>query len=464
MNADLAIVGAGPAGLAAATLAAEFGVNVVVYDEQTSPGGQIYRAAETSPVARRLGAGFARGQELIAAFRASRARHVPRANVWSLDPARALGVSIEGQAEIVRSRAVILATGAMERPIPVPGWTLPGVMTAGGAQILYKTAGLVPSGRVALAGTGPLLWLLAHQLLSAGVRIEVLIDTTPDENWRGALRHLPAFMISRYVLRGLALQTAVRRRVRVLAGVERIEALGRDRLDAVLTRRALHGEETIPADLLLLHQGVVPNGNLAQAAGIRHDWNDAQLAFVPLLDADGESSIESVWIAGDGGGIAGAEAAEERGRIAALACLHRLGRIDRAAFDRLARPIRARLASAERGRAFIDWLHRPAQAFRVPEGKTMLCRCEEVLAQDVVEAAKLGAVGPNQLKAFLRAGMGPCQGRFCALSVTETLAAMHGRSPGEIGTYRLRPPIKPITLAEFASLPVDEAARRAVER
>lgn len=464
MSVDLAVIGAGPAGMAAATLAAEFGLSVTVFDEQSAPGGQIYRASEVSPSKRFLGNDYARGAELVAAFRESGARHVPRATVWSLDAAREIGVSVDGRADIVGARAVIVATGAQERPMPIAGWTLPGVMTAGAAQIALKSAGLVPDGRVVLAGTGPLLWLLAKQLLDAGVEIEALLDTTPQENWRNALPHLPAFLTSSYFAKGAALQAGVRRCLRVISGIEAIEATGQHKLDRVAFRRALQPEESIEADLLLLHQGVVPNVNLAMAAGVSHTWDERMLAFVPALDPWCATPLDGIFIAGDGGGIGGARAAEERGRIAALAVLCRLGKIDRATRDRLAEPIRKALRRAERGRAFIDWLHRPAKPFRIPEGDTVVCRCEEVKASDISEALALGVSGPNQLKAFLRAGMGPCQGRFCGLTVSEMIAEARGVGPGAVGHYRLRPPIKPVTLGELAALPADDSARRAVER
>ena len=126
--------------------------------------------------------------------------------------------------------------------------------------------------------------------------------------------------------------------------------------------------------------------------------------------------------------------------------------------------IRQRLQREEMGRAFLDCLNRPADAFRMPEGDTIACRCEEVTAKQVRETAQMGCEGPNQMKAFLRCGMGPCQGRLCGLTVTELIAAERKTSPDEVGYYRLRPPVKPITLAELASLPISEAERKAVER
>jgi bacterioferritin-associated ferredoxin len=125
---------------------------------------------------------------------------------------------------------------------------------------------------------------------------------------------------------------------------------------------------------------------------------------------------------------------------------------------------RQRLQREEMGRGFLDRLYRPAAAFRQPDGDTVVCRCEEVTARQVRETAMMGCEGPNQMKAFLRCGMGPCQGRLCGLTVTELIATQRGITPSEVGYYRLRPPVKPITLGELASLPIGEAERAAVER
>jgi NADPH-dependent 2,4-dienoyl-CoA reductase/sulfur reductase-like enzyme len=454
---DLVVIGGGPAGLAAAALAAGAGVSTVLFDENPGIGGQIYRGIATTPVRDRavLGEDYWAGEALAHEANASGALIVNGATVWSLDPQRSVGVSIAGQARLIEAKRVIVATGAQERPFPVPGWTLPGVMTAGAAQTVLKAQGLLPGGRTVLAGTGPLLWLLAAQILRAGGHIEALLDTTPRRNWLRAAIHLPDFLLSPYFAKGFALLREVGARVPVHK-VSRIEAVGDDRL-----REVVWDGGRMAADLLLLHQGVVPNVNLALAAGAAHAWNERQLCFHPVLDRDFGSSLPGIAVAGDGAGIAGGTAAAERGRLAAIAAVRAL-RPDARVPDPQA--IRQRLQREEMGRAFLDCLNRPADPFRQPEGDTLVCRCEEVTAKQVRDTADLGCEGPNQMKAFLRCGMGPCQGRLCGLTVTELIAAQRRSTPAEVGYYRLRPPVKPITLAELASLPISEAERKAVER
>ncbi|MFE1599929.1 FAD-dependent oxidoreductase [Methylobacterium sp. ID0610] len=461
---DVVVIGAGPAGLAATATAARAGLAVLLLDENAGPGGQVWRAVTTTPLAAReaLGADFWAGEELVRAVRASGAEVIQRATVWSLDGSLAIGVSVGGGSAFVGARRVILATGALERPVPIPGWTLPGVMTAGAAQTMLKSSGLVPDGPTIIAGQGPLLWLLAAQILRLGGRIDRILETTERRNILAALPQAPAFATSPYFRKGLALMREVRARVRVVQGVTELAALGEGRLESV-AYAAGSRRETLPAELLLLHQGVVPHVNLAMAAGIEHRWDDGQLCWAPVLDPNGASSVAGIAVAGDGAGIGGAEAAVLRGRIAALAAVEALAPAALARLEPMG-AVRAALARAERGRRFLDLLFRPARRFRIPSDETIVCRCEEVTARDIRDAVAMGATGPNQLKAYRRTGMGPCQGRLCGLTVTELMAEARGRTPQEIGYYRLRAPVKPIALGELAALPKSEASTAAVVR
>jgi len=207
------------------------------------------------------------------------------------------------------------------------------------------------------------------------------------------------------------------------------------------------------ADVVMLHQGVVPDINLASSAGCACAWNERQRSFQPRLDGDGQTTVRGISVAGDGASVGGAALAEVWGRLAALGALADIGVLDQARKAELQRPLRLMVPRLLRGRPFLEILYRPLEAFRIPsDDGTIVCRCEEVRAAQIRSAIALGAPGPNQLKSFLRCGMGPCQGRLCSLTVTEMMAAERKVEPQSIGSFRLRPPVKPISLGELASL------------
>jgi NAD(P)H-nitrite reductase large subunit len=267
-------------------------------------------------------------------------------------------------------------------------------------------------------------------------------------------------MFSGYLARGLELVRSVRRRARVVEHVEALEAQGEGRVERV--RFALDGtwhEETV--DALVLSHGVVPNLHLAAALGCEIAWNPTQASFEPVVDAWGGTTIGNVFIAGDGAGVAGVEAAIARGRIAALAAANALGRIDAARRDADAEAPRRAVAHGQRGRAFLDVLYRPADVFRRPHGDTLVCRCEEVTAREVRDAIRAGATDVAALEAATRCGAGPCQGRFCALTACEIVADERGVSPAEVGHPRVRFPVRPVTPAEAAAWRTTPGAERA---
>ena len=461
---DVAVVGAGPAGLAAAATTAGAGFSTVLFDENAGPGGQVYRAIETTPIGGDviLDHDFWEGRDLVLDLRETSATVVSGATVWSLGRDLELGVSNGGAAQMVRAKRVILATGAMERPFPIPGWTLPGVMTVGAVQTMLKSSGMIPDGKVVLAGCGPLLWLCAYQLLKAGGRIQAILDTTDRVHRRDALPHAASFARSPYVAKGLKLIAFVRRRVRKITRVTQLSAHGDGRLSDISYVAASGIRERMPADLLLLHQGVIPNVNLAMSVGIPHTWDRVQLCWSPTVDDFGTTSIAGIAVAGDGAGIAGAWVAASRGRLAGIKAARTLNPKVRGLPDE--GKVRRDLNHAMRGRAFLDHLYRPAKAFRIPSDATVVCRCEEITAGQIRDTVKLGVEGPNQMKAFLRCGMGPCQGRLCGTTVTEVIADARSVAPSDVGYFRLRPPVKPITLAELAAIPKPDEAVKAVVR
>lgn len=317
---DLIIVGAGPAGMAAAATATNGGAKILSLDEQPR-GGQIYRNIGVN--GERLswpGKDCVAGKPLVQRLDNSNITSEFGATVWRIAAGPRVFWSREGVSHISAARHVLLAGGAQERPVPFPGWTLPGVMPAGAAQILMKTAGLLPRDAV-LAGSGPLLYLAAARMIDAGAPPKALVET---QTWAGMLkasRHLPgAPFAAPALLKGFGLL----RRIRA-AGVARFTAASgfaagvTEAGDICFFFTAKGRVHRLTTPLLLTHQGIVPATHLSRAAGARHLWSETQKAFRPVTDVWGRTDVEGLHIAGDGAGTGGAEAAAAAGRLAALA-------------------------------------------------------------------------------------------------------------------------------------------------
>ncbi|WP_349295515.1 (2Fe-2S)-binding protein (plasmid) [Thioclava sp. 'Guangxiensis'] len=449
VSVDLAVIGAGPAGMAAATEAAKAGLSVVVLDEQPRPGGQIYRGIETVTPKREaiLGADYSAGRSLAEAFRASSAAYRAGASVWNIGTDLMIDVSQEGTSSQIRPRAILSATGALERPMPMRGWTLPGVTTIGALQILLKSAGVVQPDAV-LAGSGPLLWLLAQQMVAAGCPPKAVVENIPKGRMLSAAKHLPKALKARtYLTKGLRLMQAVRAAgVPIYRHAQDLAIMGSGAAEA-LEFTSGGKSHRIDSGTIALHQGVVPNQQITRLLRAAHHWDASQHCFRPTLDAAGQTSVAGLYVAGDGAGIAGAASAALQGRLVALEIARSLGREVKG--GRLTR-LRAALERDGAVRPLLETLYAPAPEVLAPADDVLLCRCEEVTAGSVRETVRLGAPGPNQVKSLLRTGMGPCQGRICGLAVAGVIAATKGESPSVTDYYRIRPPLKPLQLSELA--------------
>ncbi len=455
---DLAVVGAGPAGMAAAATAADLGLDVRLLDEQPWPGGQIHRGVDRLAGPKTTDdPDRAAGRALLHALRQSKADYRPRTCVWHVGPGDdgvfELGLRCDGAVALLRARHVLLATGSVERAMPIPGWTLPGVMTAGAAQSMLKASGLCPEGPIVMAGSGPLLYLCADQLAAVGADIRALLDTTPRGRYFRALRDLPAALRAPAVLRrGLGLLRApARRGIPVHRHVEAVEAVGDLGVTGVRWRRGGRWDQT-DCDHLLLHQGVQPHINLPRLAGCAMEWDDVQHCWKPETDDWGRSTVPGCWVAGDGAGIAGGEAASDFGRLAALGVAADLGALTREEAGRRATSHNRALAPLLAVRPFLDNLYRPDRAFMLPADGTLACRCEEMTAGDIRKAVADGCHAIEAVKQYTRCGMGACQGRMCGSTVPEVIADARGVPVSAVGTYSQRTPVKPLPLTELAKL------------
>jgi len=457
LTPDVLIVGAGPAGMSAALAACQAGLDVLVVDEQPAPGGQIWRGIEANTNngrAAAFGAEYQRGMETVRAFRSADIAYMASTTVWQIEPSLRSYLKAGDQMHRVEPRSVIIATGAQERPCPFPGWTLPGVMTVGAAQILLKTPGAIPDKPVWIAGSGPLTLLYAQQLIKSGGAVAGFLDTRPATPLRHSVQPgLSALLYSgRDLFKGLCWYAHLRRHAgRYIKHVTDIEAVGHGTLERVRYRTANGRTGEIETSTLLVHEGVIPELHVARSLGcaIRHDRR--QHAFAPVLNRWGESTVPNVFVAGDAAGIGGAAVAIQRGILAGLGVAASLGQLTPQAVETAAARPRKRCSRAMGIRRFLDHMFTPRASIFLPRGDTLVCRCEELRADDI-RAQATSSFDVNHVKARTRAGMGPCQGRQCGYTVASLIAErdLHPIKMSE--PFRVRPPLRPIRICDLAAL------------
>ena len=467
---DLVVIGAGPAGLAAAEAAARAGVLAMVLDERPHPGGQYFK--QLAPSHRFAGSRgrdrqFASGAALIERVRALGVEIVSSATVWSAragararagagssSAAAEVEVFVDGSARRIRARQLVIAAGAYERAHPVPGWTLPGVMTTGAAQTLARAYRVAPGARVLVAGNGPLNLQVACELAAGGVEVAAVAETAPPPAARpgaalAAFRHAPGL-----IGRGIAYRAALaRRRVPVLHRHVLVRVEGHDERvrRAVLARIDADGnvvagsERTFDVDAVCVGYGFHPSTELTRLLGCEHRWDPAAGGLAVVRNDEAETSLAGVFVPGDGGGMGGAHTALADGTLAGLAAARNLGRTLSPELEALGRRARHERECARRFQAALWSLFAAPREFPQLAGdEVAICRCESVGAGVLRSRIAAGADESGALKRLTRAGMGRCQGRYCGPRVAAWCADARGETPDPFRLFAPRFPVKPV--------------------
>lgn len=461
---EIVIVGGGPAGMAAALEAAASGAEALIMDEYHTLGGQYYKQAPgvfRFKNVKAEGRQYAEGADFVSRLRGSNVEIMLGTLAWGIFDERTLTISREERTEEIRAKKLILAPGAQELPIAFPGWTLPGVMMGGAAQALLESQHILPGQKVVMAGVGPLQLKVASQLTDAGVEVVDILEASsqPPMSVENALRSLGHW---RKMREGLEYWLKLRRaRTPYHHRHVPVRALGENELEAVVVAqvdedwRVLAGtERTLKADTLCLSYGFLPSNQLPRLAGCRMGYDAEAGGWVTWHDENQETSVEGVYVAGEVGGIGGADVAAEEGRVAAIAAVRTLDKEN--ADGQRAREKKARTALA-RARKFAQvtrgMLRLKPALFDLITDETMVCRCEGVVGREVVAAIADGDAalrGAKIVKIRTRAGMGRCQGRICGYLVSRMIEKHTGARMDQIQLDTPRLPVKPVLLGALA--------------
>ncbi len=449
---DVAIIGAGPAGLSSASAAAEQGLDVLVLDEQSGPGGQIYKNIEhqDEEVSKLLGDDYHHGLTLTKRFRESGAIYLPNSTAWKLGHDGRVFFSRDGQSTEIMAKRIVIATGAMERPQPFNGWTLPGVIGAGAVDALFKSDGVIPTGPVTMVGSGPIMLLVAIHLKKLGVEINHFFDTTPKNSIFNTLPHLPgALKRTSYLLKGTGMLFETIRSVgSYKRNIQKFSVQGEDCAEQLTVVSGLK-TTTVEADTILVHEGIIPRTEFSRQLRLEHVWDPTQRYWYPKVDKDGRTSSEKIYMTGDGAFVHGAIASEKKGEITGLAISEDLGKGSAAITSRKVQ-LAKELAFELSPRPFIDAIYPAPERMGDIDNSTTVCRCEEVKAEEIRKLISIGQKTPEMIKALSRIGMGPCQGRMCSCSLSEIVALETGQDITRVGTHNIRPPVRNIGLGELA--------------
>lgn len=468
------VVGSGFAGLSAAKALSGQGLDILIIDENVHAGGQLLRKTrskssyfpEFEPDLIKL-----KGFDLIQKMK--RLRHIDwlfQAQVLGIFKDKRLLVHIDsintpeekGPDKILEVRAehLILATGARERYLPFRGWTLPGVMSLGSAQIMMKSYGVLPACNTLIAGTSPLMMVLASEILVNKGKVTAFID---ENSLSKKLAFLPLIKHHWPKLIQGAFYTArmLLNRVPMLQKHRVIKARGSDEFKSVIIAKTTPKGDVIPgteaefsSDVLIVGYGFVPNIELPVQAGCDLEYRKNRGGWVVKVDEALESSLLSVYAVGEITGIAGAKKSFIQGKLAAMSILKKLGKINpgngKKAFQKEIQTLISLDHQQDEYAAFLNHLCQvPLSAYAAIPDETIICRCEEITMGTIKKSIEQEFDTIGSLKKATRCGMGRCQGRICGPVIFDIITALTKKNPVNIGSLLSRAPVKNVNIKAF---------------
>ncbi len=463
---ELAVIGAGPAGLGAAIAAGEHGVKTILIDSFTQPGGQYFMQppAAFSP---QKGTGMEeKGKTYIEKLAGLPVKTMTKTLVWGIFeeegefPWRVAFYGSDAPHYLL-AKNIILSNGAYDTPVAFPGWTLPGVMTCGAALTLLKTYRLAPGTKALVTGTGPLLLSVAAHLIEAGTAVTAICEA--NRLLPKGFLHLSAMLghLNRvwegiqYASRVFSAGTPYK------TGWSILSANGQARVEQAVIAKLDHGGRPIPGktqtlevDLVVSGYNLTPNTGLARMVDCQLEHRPEKGGWIPVLDEDMRASKPGIYVVGDGAGIGGADNALLEGQIAGVSVARETGHLPPENAEKIRRALNHKRQNQLRfGRLYGGLFMPPRGLAALADNETVLCRCEDVTLGQVKEAVQMGAATLKEVKMATRCGMGNCQGRICERPVSAAIADALSCEPAHdegLGHYAIRPPLHPLP-AQFLS-------------
>lgn len=459
LEPDVLVVGAGPAGLSAAIAAAESGLKVVLVDERQQAGGQYYKQppAAFSIEKSRLDRQFREGIDLVRRAMDCGIQYLSAVTVVGAFEGRRVAVASAKGMLMIRARRIVIATGAYERPVPFPGWTLPGVMTTGAAQTLLRGYQIAPGQRVLVAGNGPLNLQVASELSRVGVEVVAVAELAPSPFSRPLTALRLAMFSPQLGIAGIRHIAELRRcRVPLLYRHTLIAASGDKNVNKA-TLAAIDSDghplpgsnQEFDVDAVCVNFGFVPQSELARALGCSYRRNPVTAEILCERTTDGRSGLQEVFVVGDAGGLGGAKLATAQGALAGMRIALDL--------DASMPPAAGQLKRLERQiqnhRRFQDTLWKlfsaPLLTNQLATPETLVCRCESLSLATIERAVASDHRSLAAVKKLTRVGMGRCQGRYCTASVNALLGVTSDKRDQD-GLFAPRPPIRPLPIKLLA--------------
>jgi thioredoxin reductase len=463
---DLVIIGGGPAGIAAASTAASQGLEVALIDERPTLGGQIYKRVGPGfkvKKASEVGKDYYLGEKLIAELDSLKVEIYFETLVATIEQSEVVVIQNGKSAERLSFRKLLISPGAYDRPVVFPGWTLPGVITAGAAQSLVKTQRVAPGSRIFFAGSGPLALAFPAQLSGYGANIVGIIEAAPRPGIFKALRILLAVIGNLDLMRDAAKYQfhLISNRIPMTYGRIIVSANGKDRVESVTHAevdknwRVIPGtEKTVEVDAICIGYGFFPSVELFRLLGCELGYEESRGGTVVKLDEWGATSVANVFGAGDGTGISGSYVAIARGRLAALKIAAELGKISEKSLSSLAAGYQKTFAQRTKFQSAINNAYEIKDGiYQLADNGTVICRCESVKLESILPSLE-STIDPSVVKAYTRCGMGLCQGRNCQRQISALIAQKHGIPISQITQATPRFPTKPIKLGQIADATV----------